>query len=101
MSTSAPSRDLAVASAHMLHAFLRNSCPRWTHALPAREGYYWMKQPKGYGEVMVVRVLVDYSEPTTPFVIQIGDRATTGVQYLLDQVGCQWCGPLEVPIDAA
>ncbi len=97
MTANPPSRDLAVASVQLLHAYLRNSRPVWTHDVPTGEGYFWLKQPKGYGEVIVVRVRLDYSEFETPFVVQIGEPEKQGVQYLRDFEWAQWCGPLEIP----
>lgn len=90
-------RSEAIAATLTLLRHLRDSRPVWTHDTPSSEGYYWMKPPNGYGDVVVVRVRLDYSEAETPFVVQIGDSANTGVQYLRDFESCHWCGPLEIP----
>lgn len=91
-------RDAAIAAVHDLQQFLRESRLVWTTETPTREGYYWLRSDKNdFPEV--VRISVDYGENDTPFVVQSGHPANTGVQYLRDfkGVGCQWAGPLEVP----
>ena len=90
-------RSEAIAATLTLLRHLRDTRPVWTSDMPTCEGYFWMKQPDGYGEIIVVKVRLDYSEPETPFVVQVGNIANTGCQYLRDYVDCQWCGPLEMP----
>ncbi len=89
-------RSEAVAATLTLLRLFRDTRPRWTHDLPTRAGYYWMREGKS-GETLVVHVRIDYSEAETPFVVQVGHPADTGVQFLRDYHGCQWCGPLETP----
>lgn len=96
MSTIPPSRDLAVASVQMLHAYLRNSRPQWSHVMPIREGYYWMRESRK-DRAEVVEIRIDYSAAETPIVVQSGNPANVGVQYLRDYEGCEWSGPLEMP----
>lgn len=94
----ATDRDQAVAASLSILQHLRDSRPRWTRNLPTREGYYWTRGNKR-DHTMVVLVRIDYSETETPFVVQAGHPEDTGVQYLRDYNGCQWCGPLEFPHD--
>ena len=89
-------RDTAIASLKTLQEFLRLSRPAWTNEMPEIEGFYWVRDRKG-ADIEVVRVRIDYSEPSTPFVVQSGDPAVQGVQYLSDYSGCQWAGPIEQP----
>lgn len=89
-------RTEAIGATLSLLAHLRDSRPVWTYALPSKEGYYWTRAGKGE-RPEVVEVRVDYSERETPFVVQSGNPASVGVQYLRDCVGHQWCGPLEMP----
>jgi hypothetical protein len=91
------SRDEAIAAVRKLHDFLRSTRPVWTNDFPTREGFYWCQIQPDH-RAMVVEVRVDYSEPETPFVAQIGHPAFQGVQYLRDFSGCLWAGPLERPV---
>lgn len=88
--------DSAINALHTLQEFFRNLTPVWTTDMPTREGYYWMRGSKR-DEVTVVKVRIDHSEPTLPFVVQAGHPADTGVQYLRDYRGCQWAGPIDPP----
>ncbi len=91
-------RDTAIAAVHTLHDFLRDSRPQWTHEMPTREGYYWTRGAKR-DHTMVVEVRVDYSIVSTPFVVQVGHPADTGIQFLASYQGCQWAGPIEAPLN--
>lgn len=90
-------RDTAISAVQTLHEFLRDTRPQWTHDMPTREGFYWVRGSKREHQ-MVVEVRVDYSIASTPFVVQAGHPEESGVQFLSSYSGCQWAGPLEQPL---
>ncbi len=93
---SVDARDEAIAAVQALHEFLRVSRPQWTHDIPAREGFYWVRGSKREN-ALVVQVKVDYSISSTPLVVQAGHPEDNGVQFIETYKDCQWCGPLEQP----
>lgn len=86
----------AIIGTNQLRNLLRDCVPTWTNMPPCREGFYFMRADDK-AEVTVVRVRIDFGEHHFPLVVQEGDPARTGVQYLQSYAGHQWAGPIEEP----